>query len=270
MPLLPKRSPVGLDVTDFDAALEVARQRFAAEKYLEAIDAFELILAAHPKRCVDLLAELYDLYAVLPGKESRYRKYQSRHFNFGVREGDRVLDIGSGHQPFPYATHLAEFAIQDNAFGRAGTPFKFIQGKPVIQCSVEALPFPDKYFDFVYCSHVLEHVVSPERACSELMRVAKRGYCESPTRAKDLWLHQAGNSNHLWSLEQFGQRIIFTEYSEEDIAGLTCDVLMKFAVAPKTPREKAFSALLFLKADFVNTMWLWEEGFEFEVRRRHR
>jgi hypothetical protein len=38
--------------------------------------------------------------------------------------------------------------------------------------SVEAIPFPDKYFGVAFCSHVLEHVCQPEQAMAELERVA--------------------------------------------------------------------------------------------------
>lgn len=60
--------------------------------------------------------------------------------------------------------------------------------------------FRDKEFDFVYCSHVLEHVRDPAKACAELMRIGKRGFIETPTRGKDLWLGTAAVSNHRWAV----------------------------------------------------------------------
>ena len=39
-------------------------------------------------------------------------------------------------------------------------------------------------------------------------------------------------------------------------------------VAPQTAREKAFSALIYLKADKINTMLLWEDSFEFKICHR--
>jgi predicted SAM-dependent methyltransferase len=47
-----------------------------------------------------------------------------------------------------------------------------------IQCDVskEKLPYADNTFDFVYCSHVLEHLLSNEQIFlfSEISRVLKK------------------------------------------------------------------------------------------------
>ena len=40
---------------------------------------------------------------------------------------------------------------------------------------IEALPYPDRSFDAVVCSHVLEHVADDRRAMGELCRVLKPG-----------------------------------------------------------------------------------------------
>jgi SAM-dependent methyltransferase len=97
---------------------------------------------------------------------------------FGIRRGDRVLDIGCGGLPYPFATHLADLSLTDHSdrFGLA-VP---LGDRPVFECSVEQMPFDDYEFDFVYCAHVLEHTENPEAACRELMRVGRRGYIECP------------------------------------------------------------------------------------------
>jgi SAM-dependent methyltransferase len=41
-------------------------------------------------------------------------------------------------------------------------------------------PFEDGEFDYVICSHVLEHVPDVAAFCAELFRVGKRGYLEYP------------------------------------------------------------------------------------------
>jgi len=45
-------------------------------------------------------------------------------------------------------------------------------GEPII-CDLHSLPFEDSSFDYVYCSHVLEHCVAPMIALKEIRRVLK-------------------------------------------------------------------------------------------------
>ncbi|MBL0358841.1 MAG: methyltransferase domain-containing protein [Chitinophagaceae bacterium] len=53
--------------------------------------------------------------------------------------------------------------------------------KPVVTYDSEVFPFADKEFDYVVCSHVLEHVDNVDQFLSEVQRVGKRGYLEFPT-----------------------------------------------------------------------------------------
>ena len=56
-----------------------------------------------------------------------------------------------------------------------------VTDRPMVEADGEFLPFADRAFDYVICSHVLEHVEDPRRFISELMRVACRGYIETPS-----------------------------------------------------------------------------------------
>ena len=263
--LFGKREKYRIALNALQADTVIARQFFSNGATREAIDIYEQLAIAYPAEAISLLAELYDCYQLLPNRD-RYNLYQSRHFNFDIAKNDKVLDIGSGHLPFPLATHLADIAVTDNTYGRAGVPFKYIDGKPVYECSVESTPFADKEFDFVYCSHVLEHTTNPEKACREIMRIGKRGYIETPTKGKDIFLNSAKISNHTQYLELYNNTLIFTDYTPEEQEGLQCDILLQMNCKPQTVREKAFSALIMLKSDLINTMLLWEGTFDFEVR----
>ncbi|HET6437338.1 MAG TPA: TylF/MycF/NovP-related O-methyltransferase [Anaeromyxobacter sp.] len=266
-PSFGKRDPDRLEPTTLVRDLEVARRAYRSGSYARAFDLFEQLAQVYPEDALSVLAELHDAYRLLPRRD-RYTLYQSRHFDFGIGPADQVLDIGSGHLPFPLATHLADVALEDHRRGRAGVPFRAIEGKPVFQCSVEKMPFADHQFDFVYCSHVLEHTESPEDACRELMRVGKRGFIECPSPGKDAFLASARPSNHRWAVEVFDGRLIFSEYDPARLDGLRWDILQQMHSAPLTEREKAFSALVYLRAEAVNTMLLWNGSFEFEVNRR--
>lgn len=263
-----KRNPIRYDGSTPDVILHHARNAVQSKDFFTAFDLYEQLMSIVPHQSVEILSELYDVYQSLPDTTSRYWLYQGRHFNFGIEPHEKVLDIGSGNIPFPFATHLADLAVKDDLYGRAGVPFKYLDGKPVYECDVENMPFADKEFDFVYCSHVLEHTHNPEKACKELMRIAKRGYIETPTRGKDLFLHTGKVSNHIYFVENIDGTLIFTEYTPEELQGLDNDILLQMHVNPQTQREKAFSALIYLKSHLINTMLYWEHEFTVEVRKR--
>jgi ubiquinone/menaquinone biosynthesis C-methylase UbiE len=248
-------------------AFEKTQRLVTAGSFNDALNFYEEAMCLYPHLQAQVLLDVYNTIYSRLGDVDRYSLYVSRFFDFGIKPTDKVLDIGSGHLPFPFATHLADLALDDATVGRAGIPFKHVDGKPVYQCSVEELPFGDQEFDFIYCSHVLEHVASPEKACRELMRVGRRGYIETPTRGKDLWLNTAKASNHRWAVELLNGTLIFTEYTPEDIEGLNCSILLDMHCNPQTDRERALSALINLKSDKLNTMLYWEGSFNFEVRR---
>lgn len=263
-----KRTPTPYDGSAPEIILRRARNAAQMKDYFTAFDLYEQLITLVPHQSTEILAELYDVYHSLPDTTSRYWLYQGRHFDFAIEPHEKVLDIGSGNIPFPFATHLADLAVSDDMYGRAGVPFKYLDGKPVYECDVENMPFNDKEFDFVYCSHVLEHTHNPEKACKELMRIAKRGYIETPTRGKDLFLNTGKVSNHIYFVENIDNTLLFTEYTPEELQGLDNDILLQMHVNPQTQREKAFSALIYLKSHLINTMLYWENDFPVIVRKR--
>lgn len=130
---------------------------------------------------------------------------------FGIRKGDKVLDVGCGAFPFPFATHLTDASLTDNS-ERSGMPIPRT-ALPLFECPVESMPFHDGEFDFVYCAHVLEHVADPRIACRELMRVGRRGYIECPRS----WVEYAFHSpEHRWLVDHEQGRLIFREKLDEE------------------------------------------------------
>ncbi|HEX3695665.1 MAG TPA: class I SAM-dependent methyltransferase [Polyangia bacterium] len=249
--------------------LQHAVDCYSKGRVYDALDVCEQTMGRFPGVSRNVLMLAYEMYRPM-WEADRHTLYQARHFHFGIRPGDKVLDIGSGNNPLSFATHLADLAVDDDHYGRAGSPFKHIAGKPVFNCPVESMPFADNEFDFVYCSHVLEHVADPERACRELMRVGKRGYVETPTLGKDVWLNVGKISNHRWHVALFNETLEFTEYAPRDLDGVETDLLLDMHMHPQTDREKAFAALVLLKSDVLNTMLLWDTRFSVTARRQPR
>ena len=94
-----------------------------------------------------------------------------------IRADDFVLEIGSGHNPKARSDVLCDKFIGDDE-QRGGA---IVTDRPMVEADGQFLPFADATFDYVICSHVLEHVEDPAQLISELKRVARRGYIETPS-----------------------------------------------------------------------------------------
>ena len=102
--------------------------------------------------------------------------------------GDKVLDIGGGASPFPRADYVLDAISYDerSSLGEMDIDVDQRFSKETwIQwdvCNRKPWPFEDKQFDFAVCSHLLEDIRDPVWVCSEMCRVAKAGYIETPSR----------------------------------------------------------------------------------------
>lgn len=107
--------------------------------------------------------------------------FPDRIQNIGPR--DRVLEVGPGGTPHPRSDVFLEKIFPDEtiAKGQRGHTPKLMTEKPIITYDGGRFPFGDFEFDYVICSHVLEHILDVDMFISELTRVARRGYLEFPT-----------------------------------------------------------------------------------------
>lgn len=132
-----------------------------------------------------------------------------------------VLDVGGWAVPFPRADWMLDLAPYETRgeWGydgdRAQERFTAATWVQRDICDREPWPFADKQFDFAICSHTLEDVRDPVWVCSELVRVAKAGYIEVPSRLQEqAWAVHGpwtGWSHHHWliDVDQDAQSIDF-------------------------------------------------------------
>ncbi|HKT35406.1 MAG TPA: class I SAM-dependent methyltransferase [Nitrospira sp.] len=195
------------------------------------------------------------------GKEQdRYYAYQQPHIAVEFRKGDRVLDVGSGGSPFPHATHLAELYMGGTSH-RYG-PFRS-EGLPVQVCDIGRLPYRNGAFEFVYCSHVLEHVSDPASACEELMRVGKRGYIETPTRMSDIMFNYTHlQDHHRWHINRVGTTLLFMPWEAAERRDTHVNEFFHMA---KSKYTNPFQELFRRHRDFFVNMMCWEGRFSYYV-----
>ncbi|MCC6503467.1 MAG: class I SAM-dependent methyltransferase [Deltaproteobacteria bacterium] len=187
--------------------------------------------------------------------ENRY-DYQKNHVKFAFNPGAKILDLGSGNHPAPFATHLVDLFVEDN-FHRGGVEI-VKDNRPLIVADLEKLPFKDKEFDFVYCSHVLEHVSDPKLACQEIIRIGKRGYIETPTRLSDMLYNFS--YLHKWHVNLVGNTLIFMEYSEREKQGTGSSY---FFEEQTNPFDNETKNLVYKNREIFCNMFMWENDFEY-------
>lgn len=179
-----------------------------------------------------------------------------------LRETDRVLDVGGWMKPFPRADYVMDI-MPWHSRGLLGSvhegPERFDESTWIIRdfCAREPYPFPDKYFDFVICSHVLEDIRDPVFVCSELKRVGRAGYIETPSRVIEQTMgieseSYPGYCHHRWLIEAEGNKLWFTMKNARIASNWRLHL-------PSNARNRysGFDAITFL---------FWDEDFDFGER----
>ena len=182
----------------------------------------------------------------------------------------RVLDIGGWQQPFNLATHVVDLMPyvtrrQKDAIDPEHEP-RFSAATWVVQdACTPPYPFPDKFFDFCFCSHTLEDLRDPLAVCREMVRVSKAGYIETPSRAREIFCNrrgfalraafgnipQVGYDHHRWFVEIERNHVRFTIKDQRLLASRK-NFLTKSDLGRKMTEAESGAALF------------WEDGFTFE------
>lgn len=177
--------------------------------------------------------------------------------SFSIPKAWKVLDIGSGDSPFPPADVVCEkFPFDDTERTAA-----FRIDRPLVVGDAEALPFKDKSFDFIYASHILEHVDHPELAIRELMRVGMRGYIEMPRSYFEKTVMSTGS--HLWFVSLEDGVLVF----KPKPSGIL-DEEINATYEKLIDRDPLFSAFYYSRIyDLFHVGLQWEGDIRFRVER---
>ena len=102
-----------------------------------------------------------------------------------------ILDIGCNIAPVEFAQTVADVQNFSKFYEERNKKFVLIKDKN--------LPFSNNQFDFVYASHVIEHVEDLSFFISELKRISRQGYIELPTILEDnIVLSTNSSDDHKW------------------------------------------------------------------------
>ena len=91
-------------------------------------------------------------------------------------KGKKVLDIGCGLGG--YSRSFLKEGARVTCLDLSKDQFQPQKGLTFVQGDATHTNFPDKSFDFVFCSSLIEHVKNPDKLIKEIRRVLKpAGYC---------------------------------------------------------------------------------------------
>lgn len=185
--------------------------------------------------------------------------YQNEVMEWDIPADAQVLDVGSGGWPFKRATALADKYV--------GTTTHRVEPiardkRPFYEVDLQKLPFADKSYDFVFCSHVLEHMDNPGAAMRELMRVSRRGYIEVPTRVSDVMFNFTRIPNHhRWHGLVLGTTLILVEWADQERRELGNE----FFEALQSSHGNAFQDFFERNRDLFFASLHWRGSFDFVV-----
>jgi protein-L-isoaspartate(D-aspartate) O-methyltransferase len=119
----------------------------------------------------------YGGYRYMPGRWEKVAKAMVDHY--GIKPGDRVLDVGCGKGFLLYDFTLVVPGVE--VFGIDVSEYAIEHAKTEVKDrlrvgNANALPYPDKHFDLVYSINTLHnlHNYDLDKSLREIERVGKR------------------------------------------------------------------------------------------------
>lgn len=169
-----------------------------------------------------------------------------------VKSHDLVLDVGSGDNPHVRADVLCDSSLL-NSGERSGKFDLIIDGRPFVFADACRMPFKDKAFDFIICSHLLEHMRNPADLLEELMRVGKAGYIESPS---SLLEKLYGWSFHRLLIDYDGDCLVIRPKPKDE----------EFGIVPEEVKKSRYWERLFKnKRKYFLASYFWKDKVRYKI-----
>jgi uncharacterized protein YbaR (Trm112 family)/SAM-dependent methyltransferase len=179
-------------------------------------------------------------------------RWSLRRLHVPVGKNALVLEVGAGGNPYPRANVMLdamETTIERNEQN-------LITDRSLVLGLCEELPFKNKIFDFIIASHVLEHSDNPEKFLSELMRVGKSGYIETP----EGWFEKmCAFTYHRLEVSADGDRLLISKKSswKPDEISRLWDI--------KLANSKPLIDFLRVNPDINHLRFYWKDTIKFEI-----
>jgi len=166
-----------------------------------------------------------------------------------INKKDLVLEIGGGDFPFWRSDILCDRYLFDDA-ERTGS---LVVDRPFICADAQTLPIKDGAIDYIYCSQVLEHLERPDVFFSELMRVGKRGYLETPNEFRERLICR---QIHKWIVADEGGVLVLRKNELVPVFGTLFHSLMK---------NREFYFFYSSHYSLFNVMFEWEKEIKYRI-----
>ena len=159
----------------------------------------------------------------------------------------KILDIGCNRDAVKYAQTVADIQNLSDFYKNKDKDFVLIENKN--------LPFKDNQFDFIYASHVIEHVDDVSYFIKELQRISKQGYIELPSMLEDnIVLSENNILDHKW----------FFQF--DDVRNILLAEKKRQLIEPFITHGVLFGSL---RKNFRSSLvleLLWEDNINFEFK----
>lgn len=176
----------------------------------------------------------------------------------GINYGDLVLEVGSGQHPHVRSDVLCDMFLDDNAERAKGSPIMI--DRPIVCGNAEQLPFRDNAFDFLIASHLLEHLIYPEKFLEEAMRVSRKGLIVTPSELAEKIM--GGWAFHLWLVTVTqGGSLLLTQKKSANEANVPPTLHQLWL------RDRHFRQFYQTHLDVFETRYRWHDKFGYEIVR---